>query len=104
MAYDKKFKKRAIEYHEEGNSVRQTSKVFGISPNTLNTWLKQYRRKGELTVKPRVYRSKIKEREMLTYLEENPDAYQSEMAERFGVSQTAISKALKRFKITRKKR
>ena len=105
MIYDKKFKTRAIEYHEEGNSIRQTAKVFKISPNTLNTWLKQYREHGDFKGKPRVYtHGKLKERELLDFLDANPDAYQYEMAEHFGVSQTAIWKALKRFKITRKKR
>ena len=55
MAYDNKFKLRAIEYHEEGNTVRQTADVFKISPNTLNTWLKQYREHGSFMSNPRVY-------------------------------------------------
>ena len=105
MAYDKKLKTRAIAYHDEGNSIRKTSQVFKISPNTLNTWLKQYRTEGELTTKPRVHKhGKIKEQDLITYLSANPDAYQHEMAKHFGVSQAAICKALKRFKITRKKR
>jgi len=41
---------------------------------------------------------------LLTYLEDNDDSYQEETAKHFGVTQAAISKALKRFKITRKKR
>jgi len=53
MAYDNKFKKRAVEYHKEGNSVRKTAKTFDISPNTLNTWLKEYREHGEFTIKPK---------------------------------------------------
>ena len=105
MGYDKKFKTRAIEYHEEGNSIRKTAKVFKISPNTLNTWLKQYREHGDFVSKQRVYtHGKLKEHELLGFLAVHPDAYQYEMAEHFNVSQAAIWKALKRFKITRKKR
>ena len=104
MAYDKKYKQRVLAYHEEGNSIRKTSKLFAISPNTLNTWLKQYRTQGEFTSKPRSSESKISEQEMLSYLADKPDAYQSEMAEHFGVTQAAISKTLKKYKITRKKR
>ncbi|MDR1066216.1 MAG: helix-turn-helix domain-containing protein, partial [Clostridiales bacterium] len=48
MSYDKKYRKRTIEYHEEGHSIRETAKTFGISPNTLNAWLKQYRDNGGL--------------------------------------------------------
>jgi transposase-like protein len=40
MSYDKKYRRRTIEYHEEGHSIRKTAKTFGISPNTLNAWLK----------------------------------------------------------------
>ena len=47
---------------------------------------------------------KLKEQALLDFLETNPDAYQHEMAEHFGVTQTAIWKALQRFGITRKKR
>ncbi|MDR1066345.1 MAG: helix-turn-helix domain containing protein [Clostridiales bacterium] len=28
-----------MEYHEEGHSIRETAKIFSISPNTLNAWL-----------------------------------------------------------------
>ena len=105
MRYDNKYKLRAIEYHEEGNTIRQAAKVFKISPNTLNTWLKQYREKGAFESKPRVYNhGKLDKQTMLEYLEARPDAYQYEMAEHFGVTQAAIWKALKRFGITRKKR
>ena len=105
MSYDKKFKLRAIEYHEEGNSTRQTSQVFKISPNTLNTWLKQYREHGSFVVKPReTTHGKLKEQDMLDFLADSPDAYQYEMAEHFGCSQVAICKALKRFGISRKKK
>jgi len=106
MAYDVKFKKRTIEYHEEGNSIRQTSKTFGISPNTLNTWLKQYRSsEGELGRKIRAYDShKISEEALLAYLEAAPDPYLFELAEYFGCSISTVWRSLKRLKITLKKR
>ncbi|MCL2855402.1 MAG: IS630 transposase-related protein [Defluviitaleaceae bacterium] len=104
MTYDNKFKLRAIEYYEEGNTIRQTAQVFKISPNTLNTWLKQYREHKNFASKPRTYtHGKLKEQALLDFLKDNPDAYQYEMAEHFGVSQMAIWKALRRFGVTRKK-
>lgn len=106
MAYDNKFKKRAIEYHLEGNSTRQTAKTFGISPNTLNTWLNQYRTsEGEFSRKLRTYDDhKITEEALLAYLVTNPDPYLSELAEYFGCSISTVWRSLKRLKITRKKR
>jgi len=104
MSYDVKFKKRTIEYHKEGNSIRKTAKIFGISKTTLEKLLKQQRETGELKRKYRSYKTVINEEEPLSYLELNPDAYQSEIAEHFGCHQSVVSRTLKRCKITRKKR
>jgi len=105
MAYDNKFKKRAIEHHEKGNSRRKTSETFSISPNTLNTWLNEYREHGEFLNKPKpANNTKLTEQELLEYFENNGDSYQEEAAKHFGVSQSGICRALKRLKITRKKR
>jgi len=104
MSYDPKFKIRAIEYHEEGNSIRKTAKIFGISPNTLNTWLQKYRKDGGLERRYRSYERKISEDTLLDYLDKHPDAYQAEMAEYFGSSQSTIHRTMKRHDITRKKR
>jgi transposase len=105
MAYDIKFKQRTIEYHKEGNSRRKTAKTFAISPNTLNTWLKEYNEHGEFVIKPKpANNTKLNEEALLAYFESNQDSYQAEAATHFGVSQSGISRALKRLKITRKKR
>ena len=47
---------------------------------------------------------KIDPDKLKKYIEEHPDAYLREIAEEFGCSVNAVSKALKRLKITRKKR
>ena len=105
MAYDNKFKKRTIEYYYEHGNVRKTSKVFGISTNTFNEWHKEYKEHGRFLVKSKpANRTKLKEQDMLEYLDTNPDHYQEEIAKHFKVTQAAVCKALKRFKITRKKR
>jgi len=104
MSYDKKYRKRTIEYHLEGNSTRATAKIFGISTNTLHKWLKQYRETGELERKYRPYKTVLNEADLLSYLELNPDAYQWEIGEHFGCHQSVVCRSLKRFKITRKKR
>jgi len=53
MSYDVKFRKRTIEYHKERNSIRKTAKIFGISKNTLEKWLKQQGETGGLERKYR---------------------------------------------------
>ena len=47
---------------------------------------------------------KIDPEKLKAYMAEHPDAYQSEMAEVFGCSESGIRDALRRLKITRKKR
>ncbi|MDR1067070.1 MAG: helix-turn-helix domain-containing protein [Clostridiales bacterium] len=51
-----------MEYHEEGHNIREPAKIFGISPNTLNAWLKQYRDNGGLERKYRSYKTGYKRR------------------------------------------
>jgi len=105
MAYNIKFKTRAIEYREKRNSVRKTAETFGISPNTLNTWLREYEGHGEFLIKLRpANRTKLTEEVLLAYYQDNPVSYQQEVADHFGVTQAGVSKALKRLNITRKKR
>ena len=105
MAYDKRFKTQTMEYYIKNGDARKTSKTFGISPNTLNTWRKEYQEHGEFKIKPRpANNKKLNEEDLQAYLEENPDSYQGETAAHFGVTQQCISRALQRLNITRKKR
>lgn len=105
MSYDVKFRKRTIEYMELGHSYRETAKIFGVSLNALTRWVKKYRTTGSLDDTPvKRRRRKIDSERLKAYVNENPDSYQSEMAKHFCCSQQAICRALKRDKITRKKR
>ena len=47
---------------------------------------------------------KINPEKLKAYVAEHPDAYQSEMAETFGCSESGIHYVLEQHKITRKKR
>lgn len=105
MSYDIKFRKRTIEYLESGYSYRETASVFGISTNTLNKWEKKYRATGKLEDAPaKTYFKKIDPEALKVYIEQNPEAYQSEIAKHFSCTQQSVFKALKRVGITRKKR
>jgi transposase len=102
--YDIKFRRRAIEYWNEGHSQIATAEVFSVSPRTLQAWKNQPRETGKLEPKKR--RETWKEVDpdrLIKYLEEHPDAYLREIAEEFICSEVAIFKALKRLKISRKK-
>lgn len=88
----------------EGNSYRKTAAVFKVNPSTLRRWKSRLKETGNLEIKKRreTFR-KIDPIRLTEYLKSHPDAYLKEMAEEFGCSDTAIIKALRRLKITRKK-
>lgn len=105
MSYSEDFRKRTIEYREEGHTLEETSKTFKVSITTIRKWEKQLSEEGNLKAKiPRRSFKKIDPDKLRKYIEENPDAYLREIAKEFGCCISAVNKALKRLKITRKKR
>lgn len=105
MSYSRKYRERTIEYRQAGHSLEETHQTFKVSRSTIQKWEKQLKETGNLEKKElhRSYR-KIDPEKLKAYVAEHPDAYQSEMAEAFGCSESGIQNALERHKITRKKR
>ena len=104
MSYSKDYRKRTIEYREEGHTLEETHRVFKVAISTIRTWEKQWKEKGTLIPGPvvRGYK-KIEPEKLKTYVQEHPDAYPKEIAREFGCCETAIRKAFERLGITRKK-
>ena len=104
MAYDEKYRRRALEYWGEGNSKVKTAEVFKVSTFTLQQWKSKLKETGTLATKKRkpTWR-KIEPEKLKKYVEEHPEAYLREIAAEFSCSIHAVEKALKRLKITRKK-
>jgi len=104
MAYDVKYRLRAVEYWGEGHKKRETAALFRVSPTTLQKWKTQLKETGTLEPKKRKQTwRKIDPDQLKRYVEENPDAYLREMADVFHCTIHAIEGALKRVKISRKK-
>ena len=105
MSYSRRYRERTIEYWQAGHSLEATHQIFKVSKSTIQKWKKQLEETGNLE-KKELHRSfrKIDPDTLRVYVEEHPDAYQSEMAEAFGCSASGIQNALRRHKITRKKR
>ena len=104
MAYDIKYRKNVLDFIDQGHSIREASRIFGISVSTIMGWRKIRRETGKLEDRPReTWHKKIDPEKLLVYFEENPDSYLSEAAEVFGCTTVAIFKARKRLGITRKK-
>jgi transposase len=105
MAYSIDFRKRAIAYMDEGHTTAQLKEAFGIYASTLNAWRKLMEKTGSL--KPRAIPgrpSKIDVENLKQAVEAKPDAYLRELAKLYNCSITAVFNALKRHKITYKKR
>lgn len=105
MSYSKGLRERAVKYYKSGHTLKETSEIFGAGINTISQWVKKYKETGDLSNKPlkRGFK-KIDPEKLVSFLEENPDAFLKETAEEFGCSTEAVRKAIKRLGITRKKR
>jgi len=85
--YSEDFRKRIIEYREEGYTLEETSKTFKVSIKTIRTWEKKLKEEGTLVKKwlNRPFK-KINPDELTEYVKEHLDAYLKEIAEKFGCS------------------
>ena len=105
MSYPEKYRIRTLEYRREGHTLEETSKVFKVAVVTIREWEKQLKEEGNLRqhtgIRPF---KKIDPKKLRDFIKARPDAYLSEIADEFGCSATAITKALKRLKISRKKK
>jgi transposase len=99
MSYNNKFRERAVEYRLEGHTIAATGDIFKIGTTTLKKWVKDYKKTEDLSEKPSGRRvKKICPQKLGEYLRENPDAYQRDIAEVFGCSQSAVSQAMRKMK------
>lgn len=105
MSYDVKYRERVVEYRLEGNTLKKTSEIFKVSASTIKKWQKQHREQGHLEKKElKRPHKKIEPEKLKEYVSNVPDAYLQEIADEFACDESAVRKALKKLKITRKKR
>lgn len=86
---------------ENGGKITEAAKVFSIGRATIYRWLSRQ----ELEATKVEHRQRKLDWEALERdVEENPDAKLIDRAKKFGVRPSAICYALKKIKITRKKK
>ena len=100
MTYSLDFRKKVLQVKEEqGLSLLETAKRFGIGIASVMRWTKK--------IEPQSTREKpchkINMEDLKQDIMEIPDAFLVERAKRFGVSHNAIWLALKRLGVTYKK-
>jgi len=107
MAYDEKFRRKAVEYKDKGHTFKQLKDIFGISSSTYYKWRRNKEKSG-FYVLPKtgkaVRKGKIDPEQLKAFIDKNPDMFYYEIAEKFDCSAPAIFKRCKQLKITHKKR
>lgn len=105
MAYSLDMRQRALELLKEGKNKTEISKMLGASRTSILRWSKRAS-KGKLAATYPKKRGgfKVDDEKLKAYVKENPDAYQSEIAEAIGAKENTVCRALKRLNISRKKR
>jgi len=105
MSYDKKFRESVLSHLSKGHTQESTAKLFGIGLTTLKEW--KSRKEANESLAPRKRQAKPKKLppdKLRAYVEANPDAYLSEIAQHFNCTKSPVERALKKYGITRKKR
>jgi transposase len=105
MAYDAVFRKRVIEFKEEGHTFGEVYEAFKVDSKRYYSWKKQLEDTGSLESRPAKERGrKINKSELLSLLKEHSDWYLREFAEKFNVCPQAIYKMFVKLGVTRKKK
>jgi len=105
MSHSEDIRERSLNYVSNGGKIKDAVKIFKISRSSFQRWRSSKIKTGSIENKPRVVEPyKINNYELLSYINEYPDAYIVEIAEHFSVTKGCISIALKRLNISRKKK
>src|SRR5215469_1496352 len=104
MAYSIDYKKRAVEYKDEGHAFEELKEAFGIPPITYYGWKEKIENGYYETIIIRERNRKIDKEKLKQAVKENPDAYLHELAKLFGCTPQAVFYMLAKLKITLKKR
>lgn len=100
MTHSLNFRIKVLSVKQKENlSFRKVAKRFDVGVASVMRWSKRLKPLSKRN-KPA---TKIDMSALKKDIEENPDAYQSERAQRFGVTQNGIWHAMKRLGVTYKK-
>ena len=106
MIYSIDLRKRVIAFIESGGKKLEASRRFNVCRPTIDKWLLLKKETGSLASPPLPPRSwrKLNPEALVAYVKAHPDGMLEDYAEHFQTSPSGIWRALKRLKITRKKR
>lgn len=105
MSYSEDIRKMVLSHVDAGITIEKASLLFSVGTSSMKRWKKNRKLTGKVMGQGRPKNPyKIGDEALKKYIKEHPDAYLDEIAEYFGVTSPGIFAALKRLKITRKKR
>ncbi|HBP6899317.1 TPA: IS630 transposase-related protein [Legionella pneumophila] len=105
MSHSKDIREKAIKYVDQGGSIKEVCKLFEVSRSSFQRWREKKNSTGSVAPKSRIKSPyKVDNEALKAYIKAHPDAYLNEIAAHFKLTTPCISIALKRLKITRKKR
>jgi putative transposase len=104
-AYSLDLRERVFKFLEKNNDKNEASNLFGVSPRTIQRWVERKKKTGSFKpLQKKIAYRKIDYDLLSKYVEDNPDKFLFEIAEKFSVTLQAVFYALKNLKITRKKK
>lgn len=105
MSYSIDLRERVITFIEEGHSKTEAARLFGISRFTILNWLRKKSKTGTLRdAKPNRSWKKLDPKALISHVQSHPEGTLREYANHFKASIPSVCLALKKLKITRKKR
>ena len=78
--YDKVFKATIVELHKNGKSIVQLSREYGISKQSIGSWIKLTKKIGEIEGEEISYKELLELRKKVKELEEDNDILKNALA------------------------
>ena len=104
MSYSPDLRARVLAFVKKGGKKTEAVELFGIHCQTIHGWVRQAKRGQIHAAKPGPKQGRIVQKAALQRaIDAHPDAILKELARDFGVHQTTIFYACRKWKITRKK-
>jgi transposase len=99
MTYSIDFRKQVLRSIKDGMTIREAAIFYELSTSTIHSWQQDLVPKITRNKSP----TKIPNEALLKDVEQYPDDYMYERAQRLGCSKSGIESALKRLGISQKK-
>jgi transposase len=94
-----------LDYIKSGGLIKTACELFKVSRSSIQRWRAREEELGTVLASERANLPyKLKDELLQLYVANHPDAYLSEIAAHFGVTESGVWRALSRLKISRKKR